>query len=173
MQRLVTLHEGNVQANSEGPGRGSEFIVRLPLREEPAIVRPAGEEPHVEGGGAGPARRILVVDDNHDAAQALRLLLESDGHEVRLSADGDSGLAMARQYRPDVVLLDIGLPKMNGYEIAKRIRSDPALQGTMLVAVTGYGQMHDRARASACGFHHHLVKPVEFSALQQLLRETV
>jgi PAS domain S-box-containing protein len=169
VQRLVTLHEGSVQARSDGPGLGSEFIVRLPLREEPAIVRQAGEEPQGQS-AAGPARRILVVDDNHDAAQALRLLLEADGHEVRLSADGDSGLAMARQYRPDVVLLDIGLPKMNGYEIAKRIRSDPALQATVLVAVTGYGQMHDRARASASGFHHHLVKPVEFSALQQVLR---
>ena len=118
-------------------------------------------------------RRILVVDDNRDAAQALRVLLESDGHEVRVAGDGRSGLAAAKEYRPDVALLDIGLPKMSGYELARRMRAEPSLESTLLIAVTGYGQMHDRARASASGFHHHLVKPVEFSALQQLLRETV
>ena len=162
-----------MQARSEGPGRGAEFIVRLPLRAEPAIVRPQAERPATSGPAGGARRRILVVDDNRDAAQALRLLLESDGHEVQVASDGPAGLAAARQYRPGVALLDIGLPKMNGYELAQRMREDPALKGTLLVAVTGYGQMHDRARASACGFHHHLVKPVEFGALQQLLRETV
>jgi CheY-like chemotaxis protein len=114
-----------------------------------------------------------VVDDNRDAAQALKLLLETDGHEVRVAADGGGGLALARQYKPEVALLDIGLPSMDGYELARRMREEPALEGTLLVAVTGYGQMHDRARASASGFNHHLVKPVEFSALQRLLRETV
>ena len=173
VQRLVTLHGGTVEARSEGLGRGSEFTVRLPLREEPAIVRPGREDQNRQFGPPGPARRILVVDDNQDAAQALRLLLEAEGHEVRVASDGAAGLAMARQYRPDVVLLDIGLPTMNGYEIAQQIRADRALNSTMVVAVTGYGQMHDRARASASGFHHHLVKPVEFKALQQLLRETV
>jgi PAS domain S-box-containing protein len=170
VQRLMHLHGGTVQARSEGPGRGSEFILRLPLRAEPAIVRPrTPREMQAEGGAR---RRILVVDDNRDAAQALRLLLEADGHEVRLAGDGPSGLAAAREYRPDVALLDIGLPKMNGFELAQRIREDPSLEGTRLVAVTGYGQMHDRARASASGFQHHLVKPVEFGALRQLLRQT-
>jgi len=170
VQRLITLHGGSVEARSEGAGRGSEFIVRLPLREEPAIVRelPASAKP---AGHSGPPRRILIVDDNRDAAQALRLLLEGDGHQVRTADDGASGLEIARADRPDVVLLDIGLPKMDGYEIAQRIRSDAGLEGTLLIAVTGYGQMHDRARASASGFHHHLVKPVAFAALQQLLRE--
>ncbi|HEX4928090.1 MAG TPA: PAS domain S-box protein [Burkholderiales bacterium] len=167
VQRLVTLHGGSVEARSEGPGRGSEFVVRLPLREEPAIVRQAAAVPTPQ---AGPGRRILLVDDNQDAAQSLRLLLEADGHEVRVADDGASGLEMARAYRPEVMLLDIGLPKMDGYEIARRIRADAALQGTMLVAVTGYGQMHDRARASASGFDHHLVKPVEYRQLQELLR---
>jgi PAS domain S-box-containing protein len=173
VQRLVRMHGGTVQARSEGAGRGTEFTVRLPLRTEPAIVRPqlGHEAPAAATGGA--RRRILVVDDNRDAAQALRLLLEGDGHEVRMAYDGPAGLAVARQYRPEVALLDIGLPKMNGYELAQQMREDPALEGTLLVAVTGYGQMHDRARASASGFHHHLVKPVEFGALQQLLRETV
>ena len=171
VQRLVRMHNGTVQARSDGPGRGSEFIVRLPLRPEPAIVRPVADRPGTHEGGA--RRRILVVDDNRDAAQALRLLLEADGHEVQVANDGPSGLARAKQYRPDVALLDIGLPQMNGYELAERMREEPSLEGTLLVAVTGYGQMHDRARASASGFHHHLVKPVEFGALQGLLREMV
>jgi PAS domain S-box-containing protein len=174
VQRLVKMHGGSVEARSEGPGRGSEFVVRLPLRAEPAIVQPQGPaSPAAAPGNAPPRRRILVVDDNADAAQALRLLLEHDGHEVRVALDGPSGLALARDYRPDVALLDIGLPGMSGYELADRMRADPALSATVLVAVTGYGQMHDRARASACGFHHHLVKPVDFGALQRLLREPV
>ena len=167
VQRLVTLHGGSVQARSEGEGRGSEFAVRLPLREEPAIVREVRPDPLPS---AGPPRRILLVDDNQDAVHSLRLLLEADGHEVRVACDGAAGLAMARDYRPDIALLDIGLPKMDGYEIARRIRADEGLRDTVLVAVTGYGQMHDRARASASGFHHHLVKPVEYSDLQQVLR---
>jgi CheY-like chemotaxis protein len=170
VQRLVQLHGGSVEAHSEGPGKGAEFVVRLPLRAEPAIIDAAS----VDGASAAESpvpRRVLVVDDNQDAAHALRMLLQTDGHEVMVAADGAAGLALAREHHPDVVLLDIGLPTLNGYEIATRIRADPALKGTMLVAVTGYGQMHDRARASASGFDHHLVKPVEFRALQQLLRE--
>jgi len=171
VQRLVQLHGGKVEARSEGPGKGSEFVVRLPLRHEPAIVDAASLSQE-DGKHTGAPRRVLVVDDNQDAAHALRLLLETDGHEVMVAADGAAGLALAREHRPDVVLLDIGLPTLNGYEIAMRIRADPALKDTMLVAVTGYGQMHDRARASASGFDHHLVKPVEFRALQELLRDT-
>ena len=122
-------------------------------------------------------RAVLVLPNPPDViavivAHALRLLLESDGHQVLVASDGPGGLAMAREHRPDAVLLDIGLPKLNGYEIAKQIRADPALKTTMLVAVTGYGQMQDRALASAAGFDHHLVKPVEFKALQELLRTT-
>jgi PAS domain S-box-containing protein len=172
VQRLVKMHGGSVEAKSEGPDRGSEFIIRLPLKPEQPIVRPVREGKGAAEPAGGPRRRILVVDDNHDAAQALKLLLESDGHEVRVAADGASGLALARQYKPDVALLDIGLPSMDGYELARHMREDHALDGTLLVAVTGYGQMHDRARASASGFNHHLVKPVEFSALQRLLQET-
>jgi signal transduction histidine kinase len=170
VQRLVKMHGGSVEAKSEGPGRGSEFVVRMSLRTEPAIVRSTSAiHPSKE---KGPKRRILVVDDNRDAAQALRMLLENDGHEVRVATDGPAGLALAREYRPEVALLDIGLPQMNGFELAQQMRRDPALGATLLVAVTGYGQMHDRARASASGFNHHLVKPVEFSALQELLRQT-
>jgi CheY-like chemotaxis protein/two-component sensor histidine kinase len=172
VERLVKMHGGSVAAKSEGPGRGSEFLVRLPLKPEQPIVRPLADD-KAAAPRHGPRRRILVVDDNRDAAQALKLLLETDGHEVRVAADGAGGLALARQYKPEVALLDIGLPSMDGYELARRMREEPALEGTLLVAVTGYGQMHDRARASASGFNHHLVKPVEFSALQRLLRETV
>jgi len=172
VERLVKMHGGSVAAKSEGPGRGSEFLVRLPLKPEQPIVRPLADG-KAAAPRHGPRRRILVVDDNRDAAQALKLLLETDGHEVRVAADGAGGLALARQYKPEVALLDIGLPSMDGYELARRMREEPALEGTLLVAVTGYGQMHDRARASASGFNHHLVKPVEFSALQRLLRETV
>jgi len=173
VQRLVKMHGGAVEAKSEGTGRGSEFVVRLPLRPEQPIVRPPAEGKSAAPAQRGPRRRILVVDDNRDAAHALKLLLETDGHEVQVAADGAAGLAMARQYQPDVALLDIGLPHMDGYELARRMREEPGLGGSLLVAVTGYGQMHDRARASASGFNHHLVKPVEFSALQRLLRETV
>jgi PAS domain S-box-containing protein len=173
VQRLVKMHGGSIAATSDGPGRGSEFVVRLPVKPEQPIVRPVGEGSAAAEARHGPRRRILVVDDNRDAAHALKLLLESDGHEVRVAGDGAAGLAAARQYKPDVALLDIGLPHMDGYELARRMRDDPALQGTLLVAVTGYGQMHDRARASSSGFNHHLVKPVEFSALQRLLHATV
>jgi CheY-like chemotaxis protein len=171
VERLVKMHGGSVDATSAGPGRGSEFVVRLPIKPEQPIVRPLGDA--TPGARRGPRRHILVVDDNRDAAQALKLLLESDGHEVRVASDGAGGLAIAREYKPDVALLDIGLPHMDGFELARRMREDPALGGTLIVAVTGYGQMHDRARASASGFNHHLVKPVEFSALQRLLHETV
>jgi len=170
VQRLVKMHGGSVAAKSDGPGRGSEFVVRLPIKPEQPIVRAGGE---AKPGATGPRRRILVVDDNRDAAQALKLLLEGDGHDVRVASDGGAGLEAARQYKPDVALLDIGLPQMDGYELARRMREEPALGATLLVAVTGYGQMHDRARASASGFNHHLVKPVEFGALQRLLKEKV
>ena len=171
VQRLVALHGGSVEAQSEGPGRGSEFIVRLPMREEPPIVDLSQARAEPAQAPRRP-RRVLVVDDNQDAAQALRLLLQGEGHDVKVALDGSSGLAMAREYRPEIVLLDIGLPKMNGYEIARLIRDDPALKGTTLVAVTGYGQLQDRARASASGFDHHMVKPVDFQALQRLLHES-
>ncbi|HEX6321962.1 MAG TPA: PAS domain S-box protein [Burkholderiales bacterium] len=166
VQRLTTMHGGRVEARSAGAGKGSEFIVRLPAAAGEALA-PRSSEPH-----APPARhlRVVVVDDNQDAANALRLLLESDGHQVKTASDGVSGLALAREYRPDYLLLDIGLPRLNGYDIAASLRADPAMNDTTIVAITGYGQVHDRARTSAVGFDHHLTKPVEFSALQELLQ---
>jgi PAS domain S-box-containing protein len=164
VQRLVRLHGGTVEARSAGADRGSEFIVRLPAHERPA----SGVAP-TEHASSTP-RRVLVVDDNSDAANALRMLLENDGHTVRVAHDGVSGLALAREYRPEYLLLDIGLPRLNGYDIAASVRRDPELKHTTIVAITGYGQVHDRARTAAVGFDHHLTKPVEFSSLQALFR---
>ena len=166
VQRLVAMHGGTVEARSAGPGYGSEFIVRLPANPGGRISN-TSEEPQVP---AQLSLRVLVVDDNQDAANALRLLLESDGHQVKVATDGVSGLALAREYKPDYLLLDIGLPRLSGYDIAASLRADPAMKNTTIVAITGYGQLHDRTRTAAVGFDHHLTKPVEFSALQELLR---
>jgi CheY-like chemotaxis protein/two-component sensor histidine kinase len=165
VHRLVHMHGGTVQARSAGPGQGSEFIVRLPATDAGAAAAAPQSTPALI-----PPRRVLVIDDNNDAANALRLLLENDGHEVRVAHDGVSGLALAREYKPEYLLLDIGLPRLSGYEIAASVRGDPGLRQTTIVAITGYGQAHDRARTTALGFDHHLTKPVEFSALQELFR---
>jgi PAS domain S-box-containing protein len=167
VQRLVAMLGGTVEARSAGPGRGSEFIVRLPAAPGQAA------QPEATAHAARPSRslKVLVVDDNQDAANALRLLLEGDGHHVKMAGDGVSGLALAREYKPDYLLLDIGLPRLSGYDIAASLRADPAMKGTTLVAITGYGQVHDRTRTAAVGFDHHLTKPVEFAALQRLLEK--
>jgi PAS domain S-box-containing protein len=167
VQRLVAMHGGTVEAFSAGPGKGSELRVRLPAADGAALLPENGKPP--------PARqralRVVIVDDNQDAANALRLLLEGDGHEVKLAGDGVSGLALTREYKPDYLLLDIGLPRLSGYDIAASLRADPAMKDTTIVAITGYGQVHDRNRTAAVGFDHHLTKPVEFSTLQQLLQK--
>ena len=168
VQRLVKLHGGSVEARSAGPGQGSELRVRLPLGEAPQGEPPAPPPP--ASSEPAPRRRVLVVDDNKDAANALRLLLESEGHEVRTAGDGMAGLAVAREYGPEVVLLDISLPRLDGYETARRMREDARLRDVTLIAITGYGQSHDRARAAAAGFDHHLTKPVEYTSLQRLFR---
>jgi CheY-like chemotaxis protein/two-component sensor histidine kinase len=168
VKRLVEMHGGTVAAESAGLGMGSAFVIRLPAGlESPQCPQPQAEGPaHM----SPPSLRILIVDDNRDAADSLAMLLRAGGNDIRTAYDGLEAVQVASEFRPEVVLLDIGLPKIDGYEIARRIRADPALHGTVLIAVTGYGQMHDRARASASGFHHHLVKPVEFTDLQQVLR---
>ena len=118
---------------------------------------------------AGQPRRILLVDDNLDAAETLGTILELSGHQVTLAHDGEQALALAAELRPEVVLLDIGLPKLDGYEVARRLRLDPENANMLVVAVTGYGKEEDRNRGQAAGFHHHLVKPVDPGALQALL----
>ena len=165
VQRLVRLHSGSVEGRSGGTDQGSEFIVRLPAADAAAQTPPAKA-----GAVRSAPRRVLVIDDNEDAANALRLLLENDGHEVKVANDGVSGLALARDYKPDYLLLDIGLPRLSGYDIAASVRADPSLNGVTIVAITGYGQLHDRSRTAAVGFDHHLTKPVDFTALQELFR---
>ncbi|MFL5506495.1 MAG: response regulator, partial [Gemmatimonadales bacterium] len=155
-----------VEAHSGGDGKGSEFVVRLPLPKVRA--RPA----KAEGNGtvlAGASRRVLVVDDNADAAESLAQLLALKGHEVRVAYDGLSGVALARAFEPDVVLLDIGMPGLDGYAVARRLREQDGRRGVRLVALTGYGQLDDRRRAQEAGFDDHLVKPPDVATLEQML----
>jgi PAS domain S-box-containing protein len=165
VKRLVELHGGAVTAHSGGPGTGSEFVVRLPL----AAVEKRRPEGGPQPGAEGPPRRILVVDDNVDAAESLALVLRLSGHEVRTAHDGSGALAQAATFRPEVVLLDLAMPGMGGYETGRRVRELQGLQQVVLVALTGLGQEEDRQRSQEAGFHAHLVKPVEPVALQQLL----
>ncbi|MCC2667839.1 MAG: histidine kinase [Armatimonadetes bacterium] len=168
VRRLVELHGGSVEAHSAGLGRGSEFRVLLPLGEPPAaaLPEPAGTIPSAHGGRAA---EILLVEDNVAAAVTLAEVLELWGYEVRLAHSGSLALAAAAAARPDLVLLDIGLPEMDGYEVARRLRADPTLRGTLLVALTGYGQESDRQRAREAGFDYHLTKPVDPQELERLL----
>ena len=166
---LVRMHGGSVEAKSAGLGLGSEFIVRLPQAPKMA---PLDEEGHADGGKAGEdaSQRVLVVDDNRDAADTLSMLLEFMGSkEVKVCNDGPAALAEMEAFRPDVVLLDIGMPGMDGNEVARRIRQQPQFAGTRLVALTGWGQDEDRRRTQESGFDHHLTKPVDIAALQALL----
>jgi signal transduction histidine kinase/CheY-like chemotaxis protein len=166
---LVERHGGSIEAHSDGPGKGSEFVVRLPLL---AMGDGAGGRPQDNGRRpeAEPApRRVLVVDDNVDAADSLALLLRLEGQEVQVAYEGPSALALAEAGPPALAFLDLGMPKMDGYELARAFRASPALKGTVLVAVTGWGQPEDRQRTREAGFDHHLVKPVEPGTLRRLL----
>jgi CheY-like chemotaxis protein len=168
VKRLVAMHGGAVTAHSDGPGSGSEITVRLPLRADTAP-----EEPESSATPAfAPARRILVVDDNVDAAESLAMLLQVCGHETHVVHDGLAALEAADRLRPDVILLDIGLPKMNGFEACRRIRQSPWGHKVVLIALTGWGQDVDRRRSQESGFDHHIVKPVEHAALVKLLAPT-
>nr|MBA2320845.1 response regulator [Deltaproteobacteria bacterium] len=164
-RRLVALHGGTVEAESPGPGQGSTFTVRLPV---------AGGEPRDAGHVDPPERaggplRVLVVDDNVDAAEAIALMLGLEGHAVRVAHDGRSALALAAEEAPDVVLLDIGMPGMNGYEVARELRDRAARPRPFLVALTGWGADSDRSRSRDAGFDEHLVKPVDVHDLVALL----
>jgi CheY-like chemotaxis protein len=168
VHKLVKLHGGSIKASSAGPGRGSEFTVRLPILSEEA----AGEQARhaaAEGSAELPHRRVLVVDDNQDAADSLALLLRLAGQDARTAYDGPSALVRATEFRPEVVFLDIGMPGMDGYEVARQLRAAPALRGIKLVALTGWGQEEDRRRSAEAGFDRHMVKPVEPEALRKAL----
>jgi len=166
---LVQMHGGRVEAFSEGIGRGSRFTVRLPLltaaRDESAVPEPLA----VRTARSNGALRILVVDDNEDSAESMSMLLQCDGHAIDTAYCGETALSLARTVRPDVVLLDIGMPGMLGYEVARRLRGIAEAANAMLIAVTGYGRESDVAKALAAGFDHHLVKPVDFDKLRSLL----
>ncbi len=169
VRQLVEMHGGRVEARSDGLGRGSEFIVYLPLAvgkladaSQPKSEHPAGKTPSL---------RVLVVDDNQDSAQSLVMMLEFMGHQVQSASDGPDGLAVATQFLPEVVLLDIGMPGMNGYEVARRMRTMPQLSHTLLVAQTGWGQEEDRRMSREAGFNHHLVKPIAPNRLIEILAE--
>jgi len=166
VKRLVEMHGGRVEAGSEGPGKGSEFVVRLPIVVE-------ASKPQESGGaaehGVRSSHRILVVDDNRDGADSLAAMLKIMGNDTRTAYDGQEGVDAAGEFRPDVIVLDIGLPKLNGYEACRRIREQPGGKGVVLIAITGWGQDEDRRRSRVAGFDHHMVKPVDPQALMNLL----
>jgi CheY-like chemotaxis protein len=168
--RLAQMHEGSLQAHSEGPGRGAEFTLRLPLAQEEAT--PA----HAPGKAAAAAPlgavRVLVVDDNPDAADTLDMLLRVLGAEVRVARDGLQAIEAFAPFDPDVVLLDIGMPGMDGYEVVRTLRRHHAGHRARMIALTGWGQENDRARGRDAGFDHHLVKPADIAALEALLAGT-
>jgi PAS domain S-box-containing protein len=166
VKSLVEMHGGTVTARSQGLNKGSEFIVRLPAVPSPEPL--PGPPPQEPDGLAARSLRVLLVDDLADTRKIFGRLLELLGNQVCTAHDGPSALVAALEFRPDVVLLDIGLPGMSGYEVAQRIRQEPALQKAVLVAVTGYGEKSDRQRSQKAGFDHHLVKPPDVDALRQL-----
>jgi signal transduction histidine kinase/ActR/RegA family two-component response regulator len=170
VKNLVEMHAGTVEARSPGVGQGSEFVVRLPLLSGP--LPPLPREPSSVQPVATAPRRILVVDDNRDSADSLAMLLELTGHEVHIAHDGLEAVEGAAAFQPQVILLDIGLPGLNGYEAARRIREQQRHKAPTLVALTGWGQEQDHSRSEEAGFDAHLVKPVDFAALTKLLAES-
>jgi PAS domain S-box-containing protein len=173
VKTIVEQHDGHVEAMSGGPDAGSQFTVRLPLTGAPH-ARETGEPAGSSGQcRAGEAPRVLVVDDNRDSADSMTMLLNLHGYVARAAYRGEDALDVAADLRPHAVLLDIGLPGMDGYEVAERLRALPELAGAMLIAMTGYGQAEDRARSAAAGFSHHLVKPVDLETLHALLRSNL
>ncbi len=170
VKRLTELHGGSVSAHSDGPNKGSVFSVRLPLASEPlAQAQPSSAACPIQT-AARPCK-VLVVDDHVDAATSMSTILRTLGHDVRVVHEGQKAVEEAASYLPDVVLLDIGLPKMNGYEVASRIRAQPWGKGMKLAALTGWGQEEDKRRATEAGFDHYIVKPVDPAALEELLKQ--
>jgi CheY-like chemotaxis protein len=164
---LAELHGGSVTAESPGPGRGARFVVRIPLerRKAPRLSLVQGPS------GAAHARRVLVIEDNVDAAETLKEALELSEHEVDLAFTGPEGIAKARALKPDVVLCDIGLPGLNGFEVARTLRADPGLEGTTLVALSGYALPEDVDQAKAAGFDLHVAKPPDLTVLERSIAE--
>ncbi len=166
VRNLVEMHGGRVRACSDGPGRGTEIIVRLPLAQDASRATTSTRPPILP---AMPHRRVLVVDDNRDAAESLGMLLELLGAEVQVVHDGPSALDALGRFAPSIVVLDIGMPGMDGYEVARRIRQDPRAGAVTLIALTGWGQAEDRRRCRQAGFDHHLTKPIDVDAFRALM----
>jgi CheY-like chemotaxis protein len=172
VHRLTDLHGGTIEAHSE-LGQGSEFIIHLPVESDEWRVA-GGESPNspsltTHHSPPAPQLRVLLVDDNVDTVLSFSMLLRALGHDVQTAYDGLTAVQVAFDYKPDVVLLDIGLPFLNGYEVAKRIRREPTLQNAVLIALTGYGQETDQQTALQAGFNHHMVKPARLEQLQKIL----
>jgi CheY-like chemotaxis protein len=171
VRSLVTLHDGTVRAHSDGEGRGAEFVLELPrvIARRPKTGRSALSS--LDVGRLSNAGRVLIVDDNEDARTLLAAALAAVGYEVKTAHDGPDALAAAPLFKPDIAILDIGLPVMDGYELASRLRASAATGLRRLVAVTGYGQKADRRRARIAGFDAHLVKPLALDDLLQVLTD--
>lgn len=166
VKRLVEMHGGSVEAKSAGEGQGSEFVVRLPVLSRPKdLATPAA----ISAAEPAPARRILIVDDNRDSADSLAMLLKITGNQTFLAHDGDEAIAAVEKHRPEVVLLDIGLPKLSGHEVCRRVRAQPWGKDIVVLALTGWGQEEDRRKSQEAGFNGHLVKPVNYDELLELL----
>jgi CheY-like chemotaxis protein len=167
VRKIVEMHGGRVEARSEGPGRGAEFTIRLPILEETQAV---ADPPDVPSETAGQCqRRVLIVDDNIDAVRVLSIVVKKMGNEVCVAYDGVEAIAAAEQFLPEVVLLDLGMPRLDGYGAARHIRQQPWGQEMTLIALTGWGQETDKQRTKAAGFDHHLVKPADPMELRRLL----
>ncbi len=166
VRKLVEMHGGSVEAHSEGPGKGSEFIVRLPLLPATADERgaPGTALPQSRKG-----IRVLVVDDSRDLAHSLKTLLQLSGHDALVAHDGPAALVASRTYQPDVVLLDIGLPGMNGYEVARQLRRDQGGKKPLVLAMSGYGKDDDKRLADEAGCDFHLTKPLDLKRLEALI----
>jgi CheY-like chemotaxis protein len=169
VKSIVEMHGGRVEARCAGAGHGAEFVIRLPVLDElPAIV----DSPIVSGNATGQVRRrVLIVDDNVDAVRVLSIVVKKLGNEVCVAYDGVEAIAAAEEFRPEVVLLDLGMPKLDGYGAARHIRQQPWGQNMTLIALTGWGQEADKQRTRDAGFDHHLVKPADPSELRRLLSD--
>ncbi|HYJ16721.1 MAG TPA: ATP-binding protein, partial [Candidatus Limnocylindria bacterium] len=169
-RNLVELHGGTIEARSDGPGKGSEFIVTLPVARVDG-GRAASERTETQGMSALPAKRVAVVDDNNLQARSMATLLEMMGYQARVAYDGESAMRMIAEFVPQVALVDIGLPGLDGYELARRLLEMPQARGITLIAQTGWGRDEDRELSRQAGFQHHLIKPIDHQLLEKLLGE--